>query len=216
MRAGPLLAVIVTASTLAGCAGISAPSMPEDLSQVFARGSGVPRATPAFMAAEPAPIPASVAAGDLPYTLDSGDKLRVTVFGQDGISNSYIVDAGGNVMLPLVGPVRARGLSSHALAAAITERLRAGFIREPHVAVEIESYRPFFILGEVTAPGQYPFVPNMTAETAVAIAGGFTPRALHGPVQISRTIEGQPTRTALPLTAAVRPGDTITVSERWF
>jgi polysaccharide export outer membrane protein len=161
-------------------------------------------------------VSADSVSADPPYRLDSGDKLRVTVFGQDGITNSYIVDAGGNVMLPLIGPVRARGLTTSALSAAVAERLRSGFIREPHVAVEIESYRPFFILGEVTAPGQYPYVPNMTAETAVAIAGGFTPRALHGPVQISRTADGETRRSAAPLATPVRPGDTITVSERWF
>jgi polysaccharide export outer membrane protein len=176
---------------------------------------------PAVMAAAPEPMPrraapADFVATDPPYTLDSGDKLRVTVFGQDGITNSYIVDAGGNVTLPLVGSVSARGLTSRALAAAIAERLRAGFIREPHVAVEIETYRPFFILGEVTAPGQYPFVPNMTAETAVAIAGGFTPRANRSGVKITRTVRGEMRRDSVPLGMPVRPGDTITVDERWF
>jgi polysaccharide export outer membrane protein len=106
------------------------------------------------------------------YTLDSGDKLRVVVFGQDGITNSYTVDAGGNINLPLVGIVPARGYGTQQLSQMVAERLKQGYVREPHVSVEVEAYRPFFILGEVTNPGQYPYVANMTAETAVAIAGG--------------------------------------------
>jgi polysaccharide biosynthesis/export protein len=150
------------------------------------------------------------------YTLDSGDKLRVVVFGQDGLTNSYSVDAGGNITMPLIGPVGTRGSSTAELAAAINARLRQGFIREPHVAVEIETYRPFFILGEVSYPGQYPYVANMTVETAVAIAGGFTPRAYHTDVVISRAVGGQTVRTTVPVTTPVRPGDTINVNERWF
>ena len=150
------------------------------------------------------------------YTLDSGDKLRVVVFGQDGLTNSYNVDAGGNITMPLIGAVSARGLTTAELSAAIGARLKQGFIREPHVAVEVETYRPFFILGEVTYPGQYPFVANMTVETAVAIAGGFTPRAYHTDVVLSRTVGGQAVRATVPATTLVRPGDTITINERWF
>ncbi len=95
--------------------------------------------------------------------------------------------------------------------------LRQGFVREPHVAVEVEGYRPFFILGELLQPGQYPFTPNMTVETAVAIAGGFSPRALHGPVTVSHNVGGgQILRFDAPLIYQVQPGDTIKVEERWF
>src|ERR1700678_4080407 len=120
------------------------------------------------------------------YTLDSGDRLRVVVFGQDGLTNSYAVDPAGNIAMPLIGSVMARGVTTDQLAAAISEKLRNGYIREPHVAVEVEAYRPFFILGEVTQPGQYPYVANMTAETAVAIAGGFGPRAFRKTVVLIR------------------------------
>ena len=84
------------------------------------------------------------------------------------------------------------------------------------MAVEIEAYRPFFILGEVTAPGQYPYVPNMTAESAIAIAGGFTPRAYRQRVEVSRNAGGEMYRGKVPLPFPLRPGDTILVSERWF
>jgi polysaccharide biosynthesis/export protein len=150
------------------------------------------------------------------YTLDSGDRLRIVVFGQDGLSNSYIVDAAGNITMPLIGAVPARGTTTAELARAVTARLRNGFIREPHLAIEIESYRPFFILGEVTYPGQYPYVPNMTIESAIAIAGGFTPRAYRYDVKVTRNLNGQTFRVSLPLISGVRPGDTITIDERWF
>jgi polysaccharide biosynthesis/export protein len=159
---------------------------------------------------------AAVPVGAPAYVLDAGDKLRVVVFGQDGLSNSYSVDAAGNITMPLIGAVSARAQTTSGLSQSIAAKLRNGYIREPHVAVEIEAYRPFFILGEVTAPGQYPYVANMTAETAIAIAGGFSPRAYKGTVQVSRTVDGQPYRGKVPLAFQLRPGDTILVSERWF
>jgi polysaccharide biosynthesis/export protein len=151
-----------------------------------------------------------------PYTLDSGDRLRIVVFGQDGLSNSYAVDASGHIAMPLIGSVLARGATTDELSARVAERLRQGYIREPHVAVEIEAYRPFFILGEVTAPGQYPYVANMTVETAVAIAGGFGPRGFRKQVTISRNLGGRALRFEAPVTCQIRPGDTIIVQERWF
>jgi polysaccharide export outer membrane protein len=151
-----------------------------------------------------------------PYTLDSGDRLRVVVFGQDGLSNSYLVDASGHIAMPLIGSVSARGLTTDELSSRIAEKLRQGFVREPHVAVEVEAYRPFFILGEVTQPGQYPYVADMTVETAVAIAGGFGPRAYRQTVVITRTIRGQQVRITVPTSYPLRPGDTVNVQERWF
>jgi polysaccharide biosynthesis/export protein len=161
-------------------------------------------------------LPPVSAYAETPYTLDSGDKLRVVVFGQDGLSNSYTVDAAGRVTMPLIGALPARSLTTAQLAGEITAKLKNGYVREPHVAVEIESYRPFFILGEVTYPGQYPYVANMTAETAVAIAGGFTPRAFKGTVTVTRQVPQEAVRNTVPLNAPVRPGDTIVVAERWL
>jgi protein involved in polysaccharide export with SLBB domain len=151
-----------------------------------------------------------------PYTLDSGDRLRIVVFGQDGLTNSYVLDASGLIQMPLIGSVPARGLTTDQLSERIAEMLRQGFVREPHVAVEIEAYRPFFILGEVTQPGQYPYVANMTVETAVAIAGGFGPRAERKQITISRNMGGQVFRFTAPVTSPIQPGDTIQVQERWF
>jgi polysaccharide export outer membrane protein len=162
------------------------------------------------------PRPGPDASFEAPYTLDGGDKLRVTVFGQEGLTNSYAVDGAGKISMPLIGRVDARGLTTAQVASNIAGKLRSGFVREPHVAVEVETYRPFFILGEVTAAGQYAFVNNLTVETAIAIAGGFTPRANRSNFTIVRNINGVPSSASVPPYFNVRPGDTITVHERWF
>jgi polysaccharide export outer membrane protein len=161
----------------------------------------------------PPPLAASFAE---PYQLGPGDTLRVTVFGQTNLSNRYIVDAAGRVTMPLIGPVPASGSTTAALAKTIEQRLRNDFIREPNVSVEIEAYRPFFILGEVTNAGQFAYVADMTAENAVAIAGGFTPRAYTYSVIITRRRGNDLFKGEVPLTYPIRPGDTLTVQERWF
>lgn len=178
--------------------------------------AAAPRSSGGPYVAAPANTYASVGSNREPYTLDAGDKLRIVVFGQDGITNSYLVGADGQVNLPLVGNVPARGYTTTELARTISERLKQGYVREPHVSVEVEAYRPFFILGEVTTPGQYPYVANMTAETAIAIAGGFSPRADKRTVQLSRNAPGQQIKGDVPLSYPLRPGDTILVKERWF
>ena len=162
-------------------------------------------------AAAPMPV-----AYDRSYRLDAGDKLRVVVFGQEGLTNTYAIDAGGAITMPLIGSVPARGRTPAGLAAEITAKLRNGYIRDPSVAVEIEAYRPFFILGEVAAPGQYPYVPNMSVESAVAIAGGFSPRARRDSVTLTHTDNSGPMRVVVPLGTALSPGDTVLVGERWF
>jgi polysaccharide export outer membrane protein len=168
---------------------------------------------PVATTAAPVPVPIRHDAG---YKLDAGDKLRVVVYGQEGLTNTYAIDAGGSITMPLIGQVPARGRTPASLAAEISAKLRNGYIREPSVAVEIESYRPFFILGEVAAPGQYPYVPNMTVESAVAIAGGFSPRAKRDMVTLTHTDASGAARYAVPLGTSLGPGDTVLVGERWF
>jgi polysaccharide biosynthesis/export protein len=164
---------------------------------------------------EPMPV-AAPARYDAAYHLDTGDKLRVVVYGQEGLTNTYAIDAGGSITMPLIGSVPARGRTTAGLASEISAKLRGGYIRDPSVAVEIESYRPFFILGEVAAPGQYPYVPNMTVESAVAIAGGFSPRARRDSVTVTHTDASGPGRFAVPPGTSISPGDTVLVGERWF
>lgn len=151
-----------------------------------------------------------------PYTLGSGDRLRITVFGQPSLSTTYGVDAEGVITMPLIGGVEAAGRSPYELQKTIEQRLKAGFLREPSVSVEVESYRPFFIMGEVTSAGQYPYVAGMTVENAIAIAGGFGPRARKDLATITRKVSGQSARAVVPLSTPVRPGDVITIGERWF
>lgn len=240
MRPRRLIPIVLAALTAAGCMQTFAPNgttaqraTPADLdsiayerrvaasppahAQVPAQPRGELQPDAAMLAHAQSAIPV-VARPEPPYTLDTGDKLRIVVFGQDGLSNSYFIDAAGQVNIPLIGAVTTRGLTTQQLARAIAAKLRAGFIREPHVAIEIETYRPFFILGEVTQPGQYPYVPNMTVETAVAIAGGFTPRAYRYDVKIDRQTSGAVVRgrSSVPVLTRVQPGDTIIIKERWF
>ena len=245
MRASRLFPLLMVVLTAGGCVHVSAPTVTDapqtapasqaDIDSLAYSRSAMPPAA-AFAKAQPprraraeaavatqAHAPAIVQvvahAPDEPvYSLDTGDKLRIVVFGQDGLSNSYFIDAAGQITMPLIGAVTARGLTTQQLSLAAAQKLRGGFIREPHVAIEVEVYRPFFILGEVTQPGQYPYVPNMTVETAVAIAGGYTPRAYRHDVKIDRLEPGGVMRSSasVPLLTRVRPSDTIVIKERWF
>ena len=218
MRLRPLIVLLFAALALTACAR-QAPryaAAPQVYSELDARMYGAPQPSSYVVRRASQVVPVAATFEDGPYTLDSGDKLRVVVFGQDAISNNYTVDAQGAVTLPLVGAVQARGLTTAQLGGAIAGRLKSGYVRDPSVAVEIDTYRPFFVFGEVTYPGQYPYVPNMTVENAIAIAGGFTPRAAKDKVTITRKLQGGPTRMTLPLRYPLRPGDTIAVSERWF
>jgi polysaccharide export outer membrane protein len=154
-------------------------------------------------------------AAPAPYTLAPGDRLRVIVFGQEPLSNSFGVDSSGAIAMPLIGQVSAKGRTTVQLAREIETRLRNGYIREPRVSVEVEAYRPFFVLGEVTTSGQYPYVNGMNVEAAVAIAGGYTPRARKDRAELTRIVEGVAITADVPITQPVKPGDTIFVHE-WF
>jgi polysaccharide export outer membrane protein len=205
---------LVAALALAGCMGRTAPVAMVPQSNLDTIAYGQAYAGPAPMPvgyAEPPPV-----SYDASYHLDAGDRLRVVVYGQEGLTNTYAIDAGGAITMPLIGAVAARGRTPAGLAADIAARLRGGFIRDPSVAVEIEAYRPFFILGEVAAPGQYPYVPNMTVESAVAIAGGFSPRARRDRVTVTHTDAAATGRYVVPPGMSLSPGDTVLVGERWF
>jgi len=204
---------LLSALALSGCMGRTAPVAVAPQNNLDAMAYGDPSPAPVVAVAYAGPEPVR---HDAPYHLDAGDKLRVVVYGQEGLTNTYSISAGGTITMPLIGAVPARGRTPQGLAAEITARLRNGFIREPSVAVEVESYRPFFILGEVQAPGQYPYVPNMTAESAVAIAGGFSPRARKDRVTITRTDASGTSRVVMPPGTPISPGDTVLVGERWF
>ncbi|MHA1189329.1 MAG: polysaccharide biosynthesis/export family protein [Alphaproteobacteria bacterium] len=151
-----------------------------------------------------------------PYVLDAGDQLRVVIYEQPELTNIYRVEQAGHISMPLIGDIPARGLTTPEIEVAIASRLRATYLRNPDVAVEIAVRRPFFILGEVNNAGQYPHVPGVTVRSAVAVAGGFSPRANERVFKLTRAINGEALKTRIGLDEPVLPGDTIQVSERLF
>ncbi len=150
------------------------------------------------------------------YRLGSGDKVLVTVFRHEDLSGEFEVDGVGNVSLPLIGTLRAGGLSINELERAIIAGLRPDYLVNPQVSVAVTNYRPFYILGEVNAPGSYAFVNGMTVLNAVALAGGYTYRAREGRVNIERHAPGREAKFVGDAGTFVLPGDVIEVSERFF
>ena len=149
------------------------------------------------------------------YQLGPGDQLRITVFGEAELSGQYLVGSQGAIAYPLVGEVRAAGLT----VLEFTESLQTAlgeFLRQPNVSVEVANYRPFFILGEVQRPGTYPYSANLTVLNAVATAGGFTPRANRGRIFIRHANEPEEHVYPLQITTPVLPGDTVRIGERFF
>lgn len=163
-----------------------------------------------------APAPALPSGLDGPYRLDSGDKLRITVFEQASLTNTYTVDQAGYVAFPLIGNVAARGATTQELAGSIAHGLGRGYLRNPDVSVEVDTYRPFFIMGEVRNPGQYTYVSGLTAQTAIAIAGGFTARAKDNEVEVTRHLNGRVYTGVVPINSPIRPGDVLRVPLRFF
>jgi polysaccharide export outer membrane protein len=151
------------------------------------------------------------------YRLGPGDVVRLITFGEDSLTGEFRVSDSGTIAIPLIGAIPASGLPPDVLAARVGEALvKANLLRVPSVSAEIIAYRPIFVLGEVSKPGQYPYQPGMTVVTAAAVAGGFTYRAVADFASVVRprdgvTIEGKATRQSF-----VQPGDVITVFERRF
>lgn len=151
-----------------------------------------------------------------PYILDSGDRVRITVFEQESLTNTYSVDQSGYIAFPLVGSVPARGVTVGQLESSIAGKLRNGYLRDPDVSVEVDRYRPVFVMGEVGAAGQYSYVPGMTVQKAVAMAGGFSARAQQGSVDITRAVNGEVMTGRVRTSDPLLPGDTVYVRERLF
>lgn len=175
-------------------------------------------ATACASAAPPAAPAATAAASTDEYQLGAGDKLRITVFGEERLTGEYAVTGDGLIAFPLIGNVQAGGTTLLQLEDAIRTKLAAGYLKDPRVSVEPLTYRPFYILGEVNKPGEYPYTKGLTIQQAVATAGGFTYRANTRRVAIKHAMEtGEHSlelRTPEPI--RVEPGDTIRVLERFF
>lgn len=150
------------------------------------------------------------------YKLGPGDKIRVTVFGHEDLSGEFDVDGSGMVSLPLIRNIKAEGLTVRQLEQAIAQRLEPDYLKNPSVSVEVLNYRPFYIYGEVTKPGSYPYVSGMTVVNAVAMAGGFTYRARTEHVRIIRATDPSRNQQDADKDTPVLPGDVVEVPERYF
>lgn len=174
--------------------------------------------------AQGGPVPAysadqpnlSSAPPDLEYLLGPRDKLRIIVYGEEGLSGEFFVSGGGKVSFPLIGEVQAAGLTVQAFQNGLQDALRRGYLKDPRVSAEVLTYRPYYILGEVNKPGEYTYSNGLNVLNAVATAGGFTYRAQQNRVYIRRAQEAS--ERAYPLTSELRvsPGDTIRIGERFF
>ena len=169
-------------------------------------------AAPALAADDP------VASRVIPeYHLGANDKIRVITFGEESLTGEFFIGGSGKVSLPLIGEVQAAGLSVSAFQKAVEAALKGGdILRDPHVSVEVLTYRPFYILGEVTKPGEYPYSNGLTVLNAVATANGFTYRANTKRVFIKRADSGEEQEFPLTSMVPVAPGDTIRIAERFF
>ncbi len=160
--------------------------------------------------------PAAMAQATSAYTLGSSDKLRITVFGHQDLSGEFEVDGTGSVSLPLIGQMKAQGLTTAQLEQSIATSLANGYILNPRVSAEVINYRPFYILGEVGTPGTYPYTNGLTVQNAVAAAGGFTYRANKRVVYIKSMDSDREIAYELTPMTVVKPGDTLRIGERIF
>jgi polysaccharide export outer membrane protein len=150
------------------------------------------------------------------YRLGSGDVVQMRVFGQEELSGPFRINNSGTISVPLLGEIEASGVTTAQLEDRVEGILADGLLLDPSVSIEVTEFRPFYILGEVTDPGQYAYVPDMTVLTAVAIAGGFTFRARTNEMSITRTTDGETIEGRAGRGTIVQPGDVIFVFERIF
>lgn len=150
------------------------------------------------------------------YKIGAGDRLTIRVAGETELTNDYVVDGAGNISMPYISTTHVGGLATPEVERVVAARLRAGYLRNPSVSVQVTTLRPFYILGEVTTAGSFPYQPGMTVQNAVAIAGGYGPRANQGDVLVTRrNVKGTET-FKVPVTAQIYPGDVVYIRERWF
>lgn len=187
----PALGALLLIATASG-PGIAAPAAPET----------VPEAVP-------------VVEG---YTLGAGDRLRVTVYNEPNLSGFFSVASDGNLAFPLIGNIQAGSKTPREVETMIHDRLVGGdFVKNAQVSVELTTYRPYYILGEVNRPGQYPYVAGIKLQQAIAAAGGYTYRANRGKAYIQRGDD--PAEKAVKIKGPaqpIAPGDTIRIGERYI
>ncbi len=162
-------------------------------------------------------LPALPPATSGPYLLGPGDSVRLITFGDTTLTGTFGVDESGNIYVPLLGPVKAAGLSTDALQAVVMGDLQTRkLFKSPSVVIEVATRRPVFVLGEVQRPGRFAYEPGMTVQSVVAIAGGFTYRAVKQRVEVARITDHGSVKGQADPDAQVQAGDIITVLERHF
>ena len=162
------------------------------------------------------PAGADPAYGGADYRLGTGDKIHVTVYDEADLSGDFQVDATGFIRLPLIGQVKAGGMTAHEVEGDIASALQQGYLNDPRVNVEVTTYRPFYIVGEVSKPGEYPYANGMTIPTAVALAGGYTPKAVESVVYVRHQGDKAEIRLAANEATPIRPGDVVRVDSTTF
>lgn len=211
----PAMLAVALLSTQAMAQTASQGAVPQQPLQRPAAGSNA--AAPTQTTPGQAPGQSAALKADDSYRLGSGDRVRITVYGQPELTGEYAVDGSGQMSYPLVGQIRAGGLTAHDLEKALIGKLSPNYLKNPSISVEVLTYRPFYIVGEVRTPGSYPFVSGMTVLNAVALAGGFTYRARENSFYVTRTGEdGAKNKITAGAEATILPGDIITVRERYF
>ena len=190
MRSVSTFLIIITGYVLAGCTTVPSPSGP-------GASAGLPAAS-----------------GN--YNIVPGDTLDITIFGHDDLSGEFTVDANGDITMPLINVVPASGLSTRDLGHRITAALQPDYLRNPDVVVKLNSSRPIYILGEVQNAGSYPYQPNMSVLSAVALAGGYTYRAARNKLLVVRGDDQGREETRVLENSSLRPGDTVIVRQRIF
>lgn len=150
------------------------------------------------------------------YALGAGDKLRITVYNEPDLSGEFEVNGEGYVSVPLIGQIKVIGQTTNEVQTLLTQKYGKDYLVNPSVSIEVTNYRPFFIIGEVNRPGGYPYVNGMTIINAVALAGGYTPRANHDRIKVKHGSDSADQQQQVKEDAAVLPGDVIEVPERFF
>jgi polysaccharide export outer membrane protein len=150
------------------------------------------------------------------YRIGAGDRVSVVVMGEPELTREHLVDGGGMIIMPLAGKVMIAGRTPEEAALAVKQKLQDGYLRNPQVSIQLVNLRPFFILGEVNQAGSFSYQPGMSVQNAIAIGGGYTPRADQGKVLVTRKSAGGTQTFKAPVTAQLFPGDIVYVRERWF
>lgn len=149
------------------------------------------------------------------YLLGTGDRIEIIIYGEPDMSMKFKVSKSGVVNFPYIGEVVIAGRTPSAIETEIEERLRGDYLLNPMVTINMESFRLFYIFGEVTSPNGYEFQPRLTVEQAIAIAGGFTDRADRDDISIRSGATNEVIED-VELTHPVQPGDTVIVEQSFF